>query len=159
MNKLYKILLLLSAIFIFVGCGRAEQISPREYKFNSNGVEISVGENADEAISRLVSPNYSSSAPSCAGIGQDEVYIYNGFKISVYREGEDAEITAIEITNDTAATAEGIHIGDIESSLVAAYGEGRPFDGGVEYFGESCTLRFYIKKGRVSAIKYLKREP
>lgn len=158
MKKISVIGLLVSVFFIFASCSGEESNSNiiSEYKFNTNGMELSVGENADGVISRLMEPNYSSCAPSCAGIGQDEVYIYNGFKISVYREGEDAEITAIEITNDATSTAEGIYIGDVEASLVAAYGEGRPFEGGVEYFGENCTLRFYLKNGRISAIKYLK---
>ena len=156
MKKISVIGLLVSVFFIFAGCKGEENNIVSDYKFNTNGMELSVGENADGVISRLMEPNYSSCAPSCAGIGQDEVYIYNGFKISVYREGEDAEITAIEITNDATSTAEGIYIGDVEARLVATYGEGRPFEGGMEYFGESCTLRFYLKNGRISAIRYLK---
>jgi len=149
--------LILLVFLILVGCdGKIDEPVVEEYRFKTNGMELSVGEDADGVISRMMEPNFSSTAPSCAGIGQDEVYIYNGFKINVYREGEEAEIVSIEVTNDTLPTSEGIYIGDVEARLREVYGEGRPFAGGVEYFGERCTLRFYLKEGKVTAIKYMK---
>ena len=157
MKKISILGLIVLAILILAGCEeRGDEYVLEEFKFKTNGIEMSVGEDADNVISRMMPPNYSSCAPSCAGEGQDEVYIYNGFKINVYREGEDAEIVSIEVTNDTLPTREGIYIGDVESKLREVYGEGRPFTGGVEYFGERSTLRFYLKNGRVTAIKYMK---
>lgn len=160
MKKISIAGLLLLVFLIFTGCEeRGDEYVLEEFKFKTNEIEMSVGEDADSVISRMTPPNYSSCAPSCAGEGRDEVYIYNGFKINVYREGEDAEIVSIEVTNDTLPTKEGIYIGDVEAKLREVYGEGRPFSGGVEYFGEKSTLRFYLKNGRVTAIKYMKTSP
>jgi hypothetical protein len=138
-------------------CGELPQTRAREeYVFYAQGVEIELGEDADEIISRLGKPNRTASAPSCAGLGIDEVYIYNGFKISAYREGDECEIVAIELTNDTRQTSEGISIGAPESSVIEVYGAGRDFVGGVEYISDDCRLQFYLSGGRVSGIKYLK---
>ena len=157
MKKINTIGVALLILLTFAGCGGRNKADVREeYVFVAGGVEIEIGEDADEIISRLGEPNRRAVAESCAGLGCDEVYYYNGFKIGVYREGDDADIVSIELTNDTVATKEGIKIGSPESSIKKAYGEGRAFPGGIEYLSDDCTLRFYLSIGRVSAIKYLK---
>ena len=153
--KFNKILVGILMILTLAGCASASG-APNDYVFMSNGVEIEIGDDVDEIISRLGKPNRTSSAESCAGVGCDEIYIYSGFRIGAYREGDDSEIVLIELTNDTSATKEGIRIGSPESNLLNAYGEGREFPGGIEYISDDCTLRFYLSTGRVSAIKYLK---
>ncbi len=143
--------------FSFSGCDEDDGKGMiNEYKFSARGVELSVGEDADEVISMLPEANYFSCAHSCTGEGDDEIYIYNGFRITVYREGDSSEICSIELTNDSISTEEGIFIGDSEARLLEIYGEGRPFSGGVEYFADNCILRFFVRGGKVTAIKYLK---
>jgi len=147
-------------ILTLTGCGtRTEARERDEYVFYTQGVGIEVGEDADEVISRIGEPNRIASAPSCAGVGCDEVYIYNGFKISTYRYDGDAEIVSIELTNDTVATKEGIKVGSPESELCRIYGEGIEFYGGIEYLSDDSRLQFFLSDGRVRAIKYLKAEP
>ena len=156
MKKINAIGTALLILLSFSGCQGTRTDTREEYVFLAGGVEIEVGEDADEVISRLGEPNRSASAQSCAGLGSDEIYYYNGFKIGAYREGDEAEIVSIELTNDTVATKEGIKIGSPESSIKEAYGEGIAFSGGIEYLSDDCTLRFYLSIDRVSAIKYLK---
>ena len=155
MRKINTIAAALLIMLALCGC-KSGQIAREEYVFYAYGIEIEVGDDVDEVIARLGAPNRCAAAESCAGLGCDEVYIYNGFKISAYREEGECEIVEIELTNDTVKTAEGISIGSPESALRAAYGEGRDFAGGREYKGEDAILRFYLSDGRVSGIKYLK---
>ena len=158
MRRINTLTLILLTLLTLASCGELPQTRAREeYVFYAQGVEIELGEDADEIISRLGKPNRTASAPSCAGLGIDEVYIYNGFKISAYREGDECEIVAIEFTNDTTKTAEGISIGTDASSVREIYGTGSAFSGGVEYIAEDCRLQFFISDGRVTAIKYLKK--
>ncbi len=158
MKKINTLCLTLPIVLILVACGEAEGIRARdEYLLYVNGVEIEVGGDADEVISRLGEPNRIAIAPSCAGLGLDEAYIYNGFRINVYRDDEDCEIVSVELTNDTVKTGEGIGIGSSEASVRKAYGEGRNFSGGVEYAGDDVRLCFFISEGRVIGIKYQKK--
>ena len=157
MRRINTLTLILLTLLTLASCGELPQTRAREeYVFYANGVEIEVGDDVDEVIARLGAPNRRAAAESCAGLGCDEVYIYNGFKISAYREEGECEIVEIELTNDTVKTAEGISIGSPESALRAAYGEGRDFAGGREYKGEDAILRYYLSEGRVRGIKYLK---
>ncbi len=154
MEKINKAVAALLVILALYGCEIGSE-AREEYVFYSNGIRIEVGDDTDEVITRLGAPNRHRSAESCAGLGCDEEYIYNGFKISAYREGDECEIISIELTNDTVSTAEGISIGALESEVLKKYGEGKRFPWGIEYTAEECTLRFYLSKGRVSGIKYL----
>lgn len=156
MKKINTVCAALLILLTLTGCGKTKLDTHDGYVFYSGEIAVEVGEDADEVISRLGKPNRSATAESCAGLGCDEVYYYNGFKIGAFREGDDCEITSIELTNDTVATREGIKIGSPESSVKKAYGEGMTFPGGIEYSSGDCTLRFYLSIGRVSAIKYLK---
>ena len=149
---------LLTIIFvcIFASCGKESRTRlPEKYSFTVKGVTFSVGDDADVVTKSLGEENSFSSAPSCAGIGADELYVYNGFKITAHRAEDKAKITAIEITNDTLPTVEGVYIGSSEESVRGKYGEGSPFSGGVEYRSDVCRLRFFITDGRVTGIKYL----
>ena len=157
MKKINTVSLILLILLTLAGCAGQPQSKWRdEFVFYADGVEIEVGDDVDEVITRLGKPNRIASAPSCAGLGCDELYIYNGFKISAYCEGDECEIVAIELTNDTRQTPEGISIGAPESSVIEVYGAGRDFVGGVEYISDDCRLQFYLSDGRVSGIKYLK---
>lgn len=155
MRKINKAGAALLITLALCGCKAGEK-AHGEYVFYSNGIEIEVGDDVDEVIARLGAPNRRAAAESCAGLGCDEVYIYNGFRINAYREGDGCEIVSIELTNDTVKTAEGIGIGSDESALRKTYGKGIDFAGGIEYQGDDCILRFHLSEGRVSGIKYLR---
>ncbi len=146
---------LLAFPLLFVSCegGSVREVS-EEFFFSVSGMTFTVGDDSDRVLEALGEPNRSISSVSCAGVGQDELYIYNGFKLTCYREGGKAEITSIELTNDTVETMEGAYIGGSAEMLKRIYGEGEEFSGGVEYIGENCRLRFYIKDGKVVGVKY-----
>lgn len=147
---------ILMFLCLFTSCREEGKTGiPEKYFLNVKNVSFSVGDDADEVTARLGECNSSSSAPSCAGEGIDEVYRYNGFKIFAHRANGRTTITEIEVTNDTLPTAEGVFIGDDADKIKEIYGEGEDFSGGVEYRAEGCRLRFFITDGRVTGIKYL----
>ncbi len=159
MNIIRKEVSCLLALLILVGImtscdGETRKKSGGEYCFSAQGVTFSVGEDCDRVTAMLGEANSHSSAASCADPGLDELYVYNGFRIYAHRAEDRSRITAIELTNDLFATAEGVGIGDSAEHVTEIYGEGEPFSGGVEYAGENCRLRFYIKEGKISGIRY-----
>ncbi len=129
-----------------------------EYFFVSLGVAFTVGDDADRVIGELGEPNSVSKAPSCAGEGQDELYIYNGFRIYAHRNSHSCLVSAIELTNDTVATPEGVRIGDKSERISEIYGEGEKNKGSVEYVSEGCRVRFILRDGKVTMIKYLEND-
>ncbi len=128
---------------------------PERYSFSAVGVTFTVGDDCDEIINLLGEPNSQNIAPSCADVGSDEMYIYSGFKIFAHRNYGESTIIAIELTNDTVSTAEGIFIGDPEEKVRAHYGNGEILSKGMEYRAENCKLRFFIRDGKVVSIKYV----
>ncbi len=151
-SRLRYIALLLLTILLasFSAC----EESAADYYLEVRGVVLSVGGDCDEAVRALGEPNSYQSAPSCAGTGSDELYIYSGFKIFAHRNDSGAVISALELSSDMHGTREGISIGDSAEKVQRIYGEGESFSGGVEYEGENCRLRIYIKKGRVAGVRY-----
>lgn len=159
MKKVFIISLTLAVCLAFYACeANAPQGSKREYYFISDGVAFTLGDDADKAVEALGEPNSISRAPSCAGEGQDELYIYNGFKIYAHRDEHACRVNAIELTNDTVKTEEGARIGDKSEKIIEIYGKGEENNGVIEYSGEGCILRFLVREGRVSGIKYLQND-
>ena len=157
MNRYGLVAFVLLLILILSGCERQDgEERSGKYKLCVNDFIFSVGDDADKVVLALGEPNYFSVAPSCAGVGNDELYVYNGFRITAHRDGKSAEISIIELTNDTLSTLEGICIGDSEDRIAEIYGNGKIFTGGIEYGRDSCCLRFFLSDGRVVGIKYIK---
>ncbi len=156
-QRILFFILIASCIFSLSGC----DIDPtkgdeKEYVFCIYEIYIAVGDDLDKIIDDIPSYNSFNSAPSCADVGTDELYIYNGFRISAHRSNGRCEITMIELTNDTVSTFEGMSIGDTEEKLRLCYGEGERSANTVEYKSKNCILRFYMREGKIVSIKYIK---
>ena len=128
-----------------------------EYVFLRDGESIAPGESAS-AIRRLGQYKSRRAVGSCAGVGEDVLYVYDGFRVTVY--GEDGNggghIQMIEFTNDTVSTAEGIFVGADVESVVHAYGaEYSEVGEGMRYVGKNCILQFSVRDGTVTSIKYI----
>lgn len=132
-----------------------EAASSDAYVFEYNGIVIEMNAHADEVIAALGgNPTYFE-APSCAYEGMDKVYTYNSIVVRSYtRDGEDF-IAAVELKDDTVATAEGIRIGSTEEEVRAAYGEdGTEGTTGIEYTRGDSFISFIFEDGKVVAITY-----
>ena len=159
-SKTVAVLLLFAALSLCIvpvlaGCAEKHSDLP-DYTFTAGGADIAVGDDIDSIAARAGECNGFSSSPSCAGDGADEMYVYNGYRIFVFRAGDTCRITSIELTNDTVRTREGIRIGDSRSAVIAAYGESYSLSGNrMIYRGKNATLQFFLKDGKVLSIKYL----
>ena len=152
-----EILFFAALLFCVVSAGCAEKHSGLpDYTFTAGGADIAVGDDIDSIAANAGKCNGFSSTPSCAGDGAAEMYVYNGYRIFVFRAGDTCRITSIELTNDTVRTREGIRIGDSRSAVIAAYGESYSLSGNrMIYRGKNATLQFFLNDGKVLSIKYL----
>ena len=138
-----------------VSCDPRMKSAKEDYFFELGDVIIRVGDDANDAVERLGQYNCCQRANSCAGIGEDILFIYNGLRISAFSDGNNSRISAIELTSDLLSTPEGVRIGDSDSKLEGIYGEGERDGARIIYQGKSCRLCFTVKKGVVSKIKYI----
>lgn len=125
-----------------------------DLKFTFGGSSLTVGEDASGFIG-AVPANYSESAPSCYGDGNDTNYYYTDFTLYIWDNGTSKFTYGIDITGPGAATAEGITIGSTVDALTAAYGTGY-VEEVMDYVytvGE-CNMRFTISGGIVTYISY-----
>ncbi|MBR1798015.1 MAG: hypothetical protein IJ757_08425 [Clostridiales bacterium] len=125
------------------------------YVFTYNGTVITMNAPADDIIAALGDGYSYFEAPSCAYEGMDKVYTYNSIVVRSYtRDGVDY-IAAVELKDDTVATAEGIRIGSTEEDVLAAYGEdGEEGTSGIEYTKGDSFISLIFESGRVVAITY-----
>ena len=135
--------------------GETDAVAADAYVFTYNGVQIRMNAPADDIIAALGDDYTYFEAPSCAFEGLDKVYTYNSIVVRSYtRDGADY-IAAVELKDDTVATAEGIRIGSSEDDVRAAYGEdGTPGTAGIEYTLGDSFISFIFVNGRVAAITY-----
>lgn len=135
--------------------GGSAEASSDAYVFTYNGIVIEMNAQADEIIAALGGDPSYFEAPSCAYEGMDKVYTYNSIVVRSYtRDGVDY-IAAVELKDDTVATAEGIRIGSTEEEVRAAYGEdGTEGASGIEYTRGDSFISFIFEDGKVVAITY-----
>jgi hypothetical protein len=155
-----RVFIVLAVIFTFASCdGNGEEEKMVKYYFEINGIRICVGEDAESVTRTLGKPNRVSRADSCAGMGEDVIYVYDGFRILAYSDGGEAVITSIELTNDAVSTPEGIRIGDGADFIIRMYGvPNRREKSLIEYESGGVRLRFALSDGAVRSVKYLLRE-
>lgn len=155
MIKRYFILLTLALALVSCQCEGMEE-KMEKYYFFSGEVRFSVGDDASEVTRRLGQPNKTSRAASCAGLGEDIVYSYNGFRILAYSESGREAVNTIEITSDAVATSEGIRLGDGADKIMRIYGVPKvKGEALIEYESGGVRLCFYMSEGFVRSIKYL----
>lgn len=133
-------------------------VSYDSFVFNYNGVDIPMNAPADDIIAALGDGYTYFEAPSCAYEGMDKVYTYGSIVVRSYtRDGVDY-IAAVELKDDTVATAEGIRIGASEEEITSAYADdnesGVVSSTGIEYTRGDSYLTFIMEGGRATAITY-----
>jgi len=125
------------------------------YVFTYNGIEIRMNAEADSIIEALGDDYSYFEAASCAYEGMDKVYTYGSIVVRSYTKDGVDYIAAVELKDDTVATAEGIRVGSTEDEVRAAYGEdGKEGTSGVEYTKGDSFISFIFEDGRTVAITY-----
>ena len=159
MKRLFWMLLALAALLTLVSCETPED--PKNAVFSAfivNGTTISIDAEAAPILASLGKEQAYSESPSCAFEGMDKIYVYAGFRVQTYTQGGKDFIRAVELTDDSVATAEKIAIGATRDAVIGAYGEASSAtDTALTYEGEGgVKLQFLLRDGAVTNIQYQK---
>lgn len=93
--------------------------------FTVSGQEFYLGMVVEEEmLAALGMPVDVMEAPSCHFDGSDTIYVYDGFSLYTYLNGEDDILYLIELTGEQAATALGARTGMTRTEIEALYGMG-----------------------------------
>lgn len=125
------------------------------YAFESNGTRVILNAPAGDIIASLGDGYDYFEAQSCAFQGMDRVYTYPSFLVRTYEREGNEYILAVEFSDDTVTTPEGIYIGCTADQVIAAYGESTSSDEAqLTYDAAGGELDFIMSDGVVSAIAY-----
>ena len=110
--------------------------------------------NAEQYLGEPVSKEVSA---SCAYIGYDKVFVYNGFTVQTYPDGDRDFILWISVTDPSKATPEGISIGSTQQQVSDAYGTGYEARGSAWVYtrGNTSLSFMFGSDGKVAAIQYM----
>lgn len=114
------------------------------YLFDYEGVTIAMHEKADKILTALGKSKDYFEAPSCAFQGLDKIYYYSGFELSTYPTDDIDYISAVNFTDDSVSTKEGISIGSPAEDVIKAYGK--------DYTGEKSSYIYTLGKSKLSFI-------
>lgn len=145
---------LLTAIIAACFC-QAWMITGFAYVFETEGIEISMDQDAAQVISDLGKAESFYEADSCTHQGKERVFTYKGFELSTYPSGGGDYVKSVWFLSEEAVTQEGIHIGSTIGEMLEAYGDDYVEEKGrYVYTSEDAVLTFYTKKGLVSGVEY-----
>lgn len=125
------------------------------FVFQTGGKTVSINEDMADVLADLGKEKSYFEAASCAFEGLDKTYTYNGFEIVTRPDGDKDYVNSIRLTDDSAATVEGVYIGCSESDVTAAYGENAGAEGVLSYTRGNTALNFVMEGGKVVSIEYL----
>ena len=122
---------------------------------SAGGYAVAIDGNMADALEALGEPISYFEAASCAFEGLDKTYTYSGFIITTRPDGERDLVNSVLLTDDSAATPEGVYIGCSEEDVTAAYGEGERSENMISYTKGNSALNFILKDGKVISVEYL----
>ena len=135
--------------------GEAVQIT---YDYVLNGTPIVVGEEAAPVLEKLGAEDSVFEAPSCAFTGVSYYYTYGGVQVITYPDEHDQSLNRlyeVDLIDDTAATNEGIKVGDTYDDLIAKYGKpDQETPAYASYQTEGKAVRFFLDGENIKQIVY-----
>ena len=133
----------------------SSEISSEAFSFDSGKAVFTPGSDPAEALSAQGEAQNTFTAKSCALPGDDTVYTYSGFSVSVNTdEAGKSLVTDVLLTDDSHTTAEGAYIGLSASDTKKLYGA--PVESGDSYIYTKgrTELIFIIERDSVASIEY-----
>ena len=123
-----------------------------------NNVEIVIGADADDTISKLGNWSAQNSSDSCGGFsGKDYIYTYSGYRVSTTPSKDGQIICKIELTDDSVKTPQGVYIGmsraDAEAAMKGFTAES--VGDNLVYTEGNVKLQIIFRDGSVSGIVYV----
>ncbi len=138
------------------GTASTQPATEESFWFNTGRVSIKPHGDFANAEPYLGEPVSKEVSASCAYIGYDKVFVYSGFTVQTYPEGDRDYILWISVTDPDIKTPEGISIGSTEAEVRAAYGDSYEARGNAwVYRRGDASLSLVIADGRVAAIQYM----
>lgn len=123
-----------------------------------NGTTIVVGEEAAPVLEALGEAESVFEAPSCAFTGVSYYYTYGGVQVVTYPDEHDQSLNRlyeVDLVDDTAATNEGIKVGDTYDDLLAKYGTpDQETPAYAMYQTEGKAVRFFLEGENIKQIVY-----
>lgn len=89
-----------------------------------NGYGVNIGTNlTKEVIANLGTPLETLEAPSCHFDGNDTLYVYDGYTLYAYQDGEENILYIIELDGQNISTPQGATVGMTRDDIFEIYGE------------------------------------
>lgn len=117
------------------------------FSFTFEGVELIPGQAFD--ASALPAPAATSTIPSCAFSGTDNVYTYDTIEIIAYDEGNGEHLYSVYLLDPNTATNEGLMLGDSVEQMVSIYGDGYTNNGSEYAYYRGETILVVLAKNDV----------
>lgn len=133
-----------------------EKNMDKGYMFKIKDTEFIIGEDPTDKINALEAASDLFSAPSCAMQGEDKVYTYSGFTLTVNSDGKDgsAKLTSILLTDDSVQTKEGLYIGLTRAETEKLYGKKKKKGNEYIYKKGRMELDIIFVDNKVVSIEY-----
>lgn len=141
----------------------APQDTPAEagsitFDYVLNGTTIVVGEEAAPVLEKLGEAESVFEAPSCAFTGSSYYYTYGGVQVVTYPDEHDQTLNRlyeVDLNDSSAATNEGIKVGDSYDDLIAKYGTPtQETPAYASYQTEGKAVRFFLDGENIKQIVY-----
>ena len=139
------------------------QIAPADaasitFDYVLNGTKIVVGEEAAPVLEKLGEAESVFEAPSCAFTGSSYYYTYGGVQVVTYPDEHDQTLNRlyeVDLNDSSAATNEGIRVGDSYDDLIAKYGTPtQETPAYASYQTEGKAVRFFLDGDSIKQIVY-----
>ena len=128
------------------------------YDYVLNGTTIVVGEEAAPVLEKLGEAESVFEAPSCAFTGSSYYYTYGGVQVVTYPDEHDQTLNRlyeVDLNDSSAATNEGIKVGDSYDDLIAKYGTPtQETPAYASYQTEGKAVRFFLDGDSIKQIVY-----
>ncbi len=123
LKKTRLLILVVMFVVMLSACGAKAGMSEDDLIFHVGDSAFALDSDASKLVEAL-GENYTySEAVSCAYVGMDKVFSYDGIDIFTYPLDDIDRIDEIYITSDAYQTAKGITVGSTLSEIQAAYGK------------------------------------
>lgn len=155
MKKWLCITFCIITLLLCTSCKKDKEPDAKAYSFRFENVEISVGADVDPILGKLGSYNNYYESPSCYFTGYDKIYVYSGFELHTYPDGEKNYIYLIRLYDDTVATEEGIRVGSSKAAVTEVYGTAdTTTNTSLIYQCDGMYMEFFLEKDAVVEIQY-----
>lgn len=167
-KSMIMLFLCIGVLALFTGCkpedgklanninSLVEKVKDKGYVFIVDDTEFVIGEDPTDSINKLDAKSDTFEAPSCAMHGEDKVYTYSGFTLTVHAESKKGpyKLMSVLLTDDSVQTAEGIYIGKSRKDVEEVYGTKKKKLSEYVYKKGVMELSFIFAKDKVVSIEY-----